>query len=549
MKLPYTVSEQYSTKVGYFSMEFAIHQALKIYSGGLGFLAGSHMRSAFDLKQNVVGVGILWTYGYYDQGRDEKNFMIPNFRKKRYSFLEDTGIIVDVRVNSNIIKVKAFLLKAHVFKSAPIFLLTTDIPENDFLSRTITHKLYDSHNETRLAQEIILGIGGAKVLDVADETPEIYHMNEGHSLPLSFYLYDKFKNIDEVRRRIVFTTHTPEKAGNEEHGFYNMQKMGFFSGLNADTVRNIMGLDRDTFSLTVGAIKMSKKINAVSKIHAGVSNDMWERYLDGKEIIPITNAQNRGYWMDKGIKRAHEDGEDYQLLARKRHNKKLLFDIVADQTGKLFDPEALTIVWARRFAEYKRASLITRDMQRFRNLMNNNERPVQIIWAGKPHSADSNAINIFNQLIDMTKEFKRAAVLVGYELALSKALKKGADIWLNNPRYTREASGTSGMTASFNGALHFSINDGWHPEFAQGKENSFTIVATDENAENDIQDDIDHKNMMDMLENVIVPMYYTNQTKWIDMMNASIKDSTYYFNSSRMAKEYYDKMYDAPYEF
>lgn len=542
--MPYTVNEKYSTKVAYFSMEFAIHQALKIYSGGLGFLAGSHMRSVYDLKQNVIGVGILWSYGYYDQSRDENNFMVPTFRRKSYSFLEDTGVTVEVKINSNPIKVKAFLLKADVFNTAPILLLSTDLLENDFLARTITHKLYDSHNETRLAQEIVLGIGGAKVLDALGEHPDIYHMNEGHSLPLAFYLYEKFNSLDEVKKRVVFTTHTPEKAGNEEHNIYNMQKMGFFNHLDAQGVRDLLGVQKDSFSLTVGAIKMSKRVNGVSKIHANVSNEMWQKHLNGAEIIAITNAQNRSFWMDKGIQRAFEEDENYQLIARKKHNKKHLFDIVADQTGKLFDPDILTIVWARRFAEYKRASLLIKDYEYFKSLVDRTERPIQIIWAGKPHPADSNAINIFNQLVDTTKNFKRCAVLVGYELALSMALKKGADVWLNNPRYTREASGTSGMTASFNGALHFSINDGWHPEFAKDEENSFTIKTTNEKLDNEAQDEIDYKHMIDTLENKIIPIYYEDQMRWISMMKASIKDSTYYFNSSRMASEYYEKMYN-----
>ncbi len=544
LKAERVIDETYKTKVAYFSMEFAIHQALKIYSGGLGFLAGSHMRSAYDLKQNVVGVGILWSFGYYDQSRTEDNFMKPAFRRKNYSFLKDTGIYAEVFINGNPIKVKAFLLEAHVFKTAPIYLLTTDLPENDFLSRTITHKLYDSYDETRLAQEIVLGIGGAKVLEALGETPDIYHMNEGHSLPLAFHLYGRYGSIDEVRRRVVFTTHTPERAGNEEHSVHRMTKMGFFNGLTEEKVREILGLDRDTFSLTVGAIKLSKRTNGVSKIHAEVANKMWDRYLDGHEIISITNAQNKGFWMDKEIQRAYEEGEDYQLLARKKHNKKQLFDIVADQTGKLFDANVLTIVWARRFAEYKRASLLIKDFQRFKNLVSRDDKPIQVIWAGKPHPADSNAINIFNQLVDMTKDLKRCAVLVGYELDLSMSLKKGADVWLNNPRHTREASGTSGMSASFNGAIHFSIDDGWHPEFAKDGVNAFTIPTLAPGLEIDEIDRQDHQNMMDVLENRIIPTYYDNRQKWVEMMKASIGDSVLSFDSARMAKEYYEKMYN-----
>lgn len=542
---PYAIDEKYKTKVAYFSMEFAIHQALKIYSGGLGFLAGSHMRSVYDLQQNTVGVGILWSYGYYNQERRTDRSMEVQFRRKYYSFLEDTGITVQITVNSAPVLVKAYLLKAETFKSAPIFLLTTDIPENDFLTRTITHKLYDSGNETRIAQEIVLGIGGAKVLEAAGHVPEIYHMNEGHALPMAFYLYNKFKDINEVKKRVVFTTHTPEKAGNEEHNIYLLEQMGFFSGVSVNEVRKITGHSHDSFGLTVGALRMSKRSNAVSKIHAEVSNDMWKEHVVDNPIIPITNAQNRRFWVDRDLVRAMEEGEDFQILARKKHLKRVLFDEVADQTGKLFDPNVLTIVWARRFAGYKRAKLIVQDFERFKHLVTREDRPIQVIWAGKPHPADANAINLFNELIHMTKDLKRCAVLVGYELNLSRMLKKGSDIWLNTPRITREASGTSGMTAGMNGSLHLSIPDGWHPEFATD-DNSFTLPAVDYRLPVEEQDYLDHKHLMDMLEEKIIPLYYDNPERWTKMIKTCIKDLIPAFDSGRMANEYYTKLYNDP---
>ncbi|MEF3191947.1 MAG: alpha-glucan family phosphorylase, partial [Campylobacterales bacterium] len=263
---------RYSRSVAYFSMEFAIHQALKIYSGGLGFLSGSHMRSIYDLRQNVRAVGILWSYGYYDQSRNEDNTMRIAYRRKSYSFLDDTGITVPVTISGNTVMVKAYLLRPETFGTAPIYLLTTDIPENDYLSRTITHKLYEAQEETRIAQEIVLGIGGAKVLDAAGYEPEVYHLNEGHALPLAFHLYKKFgHSVDEVRKHMVFTTHTPEMAGNEEHDIYLLQRMGFFEDLPLETVRQITGIYEDRFSLTLGALRLSKIANAVSKIHEKVS--------------------------------------------------------------------------------------------------------------------------------------------------------------------------------------------------------------------------------------------------------------------------------------
>lgn len=541
----FEIDKLYSKSVAYFSMEFAIHQALKIYSGGLGFLAGSHMRSAYDLKQNLVGIGMLWSYGYYDQGRDEERYLEVNFRRKRYYFLEDLDVTVTVDINGKDVYVKAFFVPSDLFNSAPLILLSTDIPENDYLSRTITHKLYDSNNETRIAQEIVLGIGGTKVLEELKYNPEIYHMNEGHSLPMAFELYNKYQDIEEVKKRVVFTTHTPEKAGNEEHNINLLAKMGFFSQVPLEKVRELTGVKKDKFSLTVGALKMSKIANGVSKIHGEVANEMWSNVEGRCEIISITNAQNRKYWTDKTLLKALDEHEDFELAARKKHLKRILFDEVANQTGKMFDPEVLTIVWARRFAEYKRPSLLKYDLQRFENLIQNQKYPVQIIWAGKPYPFDTQAINIFNEITHMARSYKNIAVLVGYELDLSMKLKKGADVWLNTPRVTREASGTSGMTAAMNGAINLSIADGWHPEFCREGINSFTIPTEGRGLSIEEQDSLDNKNLMDVLENQIIPLYYDNKRKWMEVKKNSISDVIPAFDSGRMVHEYYTLMYNA----
>jgi starch phosphorylase len=306
-------------------------------------------------------------------------------------------------------------------------------------------------------------------------------MNEGHALPLVYELYKRYGNIDEVKKRVVFTTHTPEKAGNEEHDINFLHEMGFFNGFSLDEVRKITGYtNEDNFSLTVGALRAAKRANAVSRIHGKVANAMWKHVKNKCEIISITNAQNRKYWTDKTLVRALDEHEDYELYARKKHLKKLLFGVVADQTGKMFDPDTLTIVWARRFAEYKRPWLLKYDMARLEKLLKDDKRPIQIIWAGKPYPTDYGAIDTFNDLIKMSHYYPNVAVLVGYELALSKLLKQGSDVWLNTPRLTREASGTSGMTASMNGSIHFSVNDGWHPEFARDGKNAFTIPEVDQ---------------------------------------------------------------------
>lgn len=542
----YEFNEPYGTRVAYFSMEFGIHQALKVYAGGLGFLAGSHMRSVYDLKQNTIGVGILWSFGYYDQGRNEDGTLKVEFTRKYYYFLEELEPKVTVVINGKSVIVKGYLLRRGVFGTAPIIFLSTDTEENDFLSRTITLKLYDGNERTRVAQEIILGIGGTRMLEAIKCEVDIYHMNEGHALPMVFELYSRYRDMDQVRRRVVFTTHTPEKAGNEEHGIEFLYDMGFFGDISLDVVRRIMGYQyENTFSLTLGALRSAKCANAVSVLHSEVANRMWAPYEGICPIISITNAQNRRFWADKMLLRALDEHENFEVIARKKHLKKLLFSEVADQTGKMFDPEIFTIVWARRFTEYKRPGLITYDIERFVRLITQNENPVQVIWAGKPHPFDSNAINIFNELVKLSYRYSQIAVLTSYELDLSRMLKQGSDLWLNTPRITREASGTSGMTASMNGSIHFSINDGWHPEFAKDGNNAFTIPPQEHTLPIDVQDRLDNKNLMDILEEKILPLYYNQPKEWVKIMNNAMNDVHNAFDTGRMAHEYYTLMYDA----
>lgn len=543
-KVPYELSLEYSKSVAYFSMEFAVHQPLKIYSGGLGFLSGSHLRSAFELKQNLIGIGILWKYGYYDQGRNQDQTLHPEWYEKTYSFLEDTGIKYQITVHGNPVWVKAWYLPPSTFQTAPLFLLSTNLPENDYLSQTITHRLYDSDTAAKIAQFILLGIGGAKLVDELNFNPEVYHLNEAHSVSSVFYLLKKFGSKEEVKKRLVFTTHTPEEAGNEKHDIYLCETMSYFNGVPLNEVRELTQMDGDRFNHSLAALRFAHKANGVSKLHGNVSRKMWGNYPNIPEITSITNAQNWRYWADKQLYRFMEEGNASAFEDRKRYLKKRAFEIVADQTGKLFDPDVLTIVWARRFAGYKRAELITRDIKRFEALMSNTDRPLQIIWAGKPYPSDYGALSDFNHLVHLSKHFKNMAVCIGYELALSKRLKQVSDIWLNNPRVPREASGTSGMSASMNGAVNFSTFDGWICEFARHSENSF-IVPTADYHEMTIQqqDQYDTDHIYDILENQIIPMYYGEKEAWRKVVQTGMRDVQYEFDSNRMVKEYYELMY------
>lgn len=539
----YEIAPEFAKSAVYFSCEFAIDQSFKIYSGGLGFLAGSHMRAAAALHQNLCGIGILWTYGYYNQARGEDRELAVQFRKKEYAFLQDTGIRFTVPVHGHSVWVKAMFLPGDIFNTVPMFFLSTDLEENDALSRAITHRLYDHDHLRRIAQYIILGAGGARLLDELGVDPEVWHLNEAHGLSAAFHVFQKYGSLAEVKKRLVFTTHTPEEAGNEKHAFSLLRDFSFFSGVPEEEVREITGIHGDEFNHSLAALRLARVANGVSKLHGEVSRQMWKDYPDICQITHVTNAQNKKYWVDHGLEHARVRGDIEELKHRKRELKERLFRVVADQTGKLFDPNVLTIVWARRFAGYKRPDLIARDIRLFRKLLHNNEQPVQIIWAGKPYPFDYSAIDTFNHLINLTKDYPNATVLVGYELELSRFLKNGSDIWLNNPVVTREASGTSGMTAAMNGSINLSTFDGWVCEFAQDGENSFIIPPADPSLEADERDRHDLVGFHRLMQEEILPLYYDRPDEWNQIVLNSMNDVVPYFDADRMAAEYYTKIY------
>ncbi len=542
--VPYPIDDQYKKPVAYFSMEFAIHQPLKIYSGGLGFLSGSHMRSAYELRQNLVGVGILWKFGYYDQARNQDQTLQVQWNEKQYNFLEDTGIKFQIEIHEHPVWVKVLYLNPETFKSAPLFLLSTDLPENDYVSQTITHRLYDANVATKVAQFILLGVGGAKLMDELNFNPELYHLNEAHGISAAFYLYRKFGNKADVKKRLVFTTHTPEEAGNEKHDIHLCEKMSYFCGMKLDEVRKLTGMEGDLFNHSLAALRFAKLANGVSQLHGEVSRQMWKKYDGICEIKAITNAQNWHYWADKQLYHFMEEHNDERFDDRKRFLKKRALDIVADQTGKLLKPDVFTIVWARRFAGYKRAELLTRDEARFEALLKNSKYPVQIIWAGKPYPVDYPAISDFNLLVHLSKKYNNVAVCVGYELALSKRLKQASDLWLNNPRVPREASGTSGMTAAMNGAVNCSTHDGWICEFINHGNNGFVVEPIDyDQVSVHEQDEYDMNKLYDILENQVLPMYYDNHENWRQIVKNGMRDVRWQFDSNRMAKEYYEILY------
>ena len=355
------------------------------------------------------------------------------------------------------------------FKQLWYFFLSTDVPENDYLAKAISHKLYDSNPETKIAAAILLGDGGARLLEKINWLPDVYHLNESHALPLAFHLYKRYKSLDEVKKRLVFTNHTPEPGGNEKTNLSLLEKSGFFCDISLEEVKRITHTDNDVLDHTITAIRLSGIANGVSKLHHQTLCKIWEDFDGTCKLIAITNAQSFSYWSDAEMYKALTNNEDEALLKRKKQYKLLLFEEVADQNGEIYDENILTIVFAKRFGGYKRPELLLNNMDRFQQLITNVNRPVQIIWAGKPYPMDYSSVALFDNIVNLCKTYTNCSILVGYEMKLSKLLKQGTDVWLNVPRITHEASGTSGMSAAMNGAVNVSTPDGWFPEFAKDK--------------------------------------------------------------------------------
>src|SRR5574344_1783891 len=525
--------------VAYFSMEIALDQSLSTYSGGLGFLAGSHMLSAGYLQMPMAGVTMLWSYGYYDQRIDHNGQVEVAYIRKYYDYLTDLGVSTEVDIFGEKVKVKAYRVEPELFGACPVYLLTTDVEGNSDWARSISHRLYDGNEKIRIAQETILGVGGVRILQKMGFSFDVIHLNEGHALPAAFELLKQNNgDLEQVKKKTVFTTHTPVAAGNEVHWVDTLVDGGFFAGCSKDKAVELGG---ENFSLTVAALRMSRIANAVSQLHGLVANRMWQGVEGRCPIRAITNAVNVHYWQDKRISNAQTPKD---LLAAKREMKVELFKYIANHAGKRFDPDVLTITWARRFADYKRAWLIMMDKDRLNKLLDANK--IQIIFAGKFHPDDVMGKEMFNKILNRSHTLKNVVVLPGYELELSGKLKRGSDIWLNTPLRPFEASGTSGMSANMNGTLHLSIYDGWTVEGTFDGINGYTIEydGLDDEMSWEERHWKDHECMMEKIENVIIPTYYDDKVEWARLMRQAIRTSEAYFNSDRMVIEYYNRLYN-----
>ena len=603
--------------IAYFSAEYGLDEIMQIYSGGLGILSGDHLKAASDLGIPLVGVGLLYKKGYFHQvinqhGNQEnvyKDIDLENLPMTTVKNEFGDDLIIDARIQRKRLFLKAWEVNVGRIK---LYLLDSDIEENleqDF--REITKYLYGGDQETRIRQEIVLGMGGTNLLDKLKLNPTIYHMNEGHSAFLILELArelveDKkisFRNaIKIVSSKTVFTTHTPVPAGNDIFPIDLMEKYfkNFWPRLGIEREEFLrLGMNpkeelEPGFNMGIFALKVAGKKNGVSKLHGGVSRelfgDIWPDIATNESPIGyVTNGIHTCTWLAPSMKQLYNKylapyWQDNIYLERtwERINNipnKELWDIHFERKVKLLqivrkntidrlrrngmryeeimdivsklDPNKLTIGFARRFATYKRGTLIFRDIERITEIVNNSNTPVQLIFAGKAHPKDIEGQDLIKQIheISMKPQFKgKIFFLEDYDIGMSRYLISGVDVWLNNPRRPMEASGTSGQKASVNGVLNFSILDGWWVE-GYNKENGW-IIGTNKNYDSyEIQDNDDCQSIYDTLENKIVPIYYNRNVgenfsnEWVELMKNSITSTGWEYSTARMLMDYTQKMY------
>lgn len=526
-------------KVAYFCMEFGLHEDFKIYSGGLGILAGDILKAAKDEKLPLIGVGILWRQGYTTQLIGENGKPYDCFPEYRYDFLEDTGVTVRVRIRGRQVQCKVW--KCTKYGNVPLYLLDTNLPDNN--DPFITGQLYGWFGEERIAQEMVLGIGGVRALRALGIDVDIYHFNDSHPLLAGLELIRE--EMDErglsleaawkkVREHIVFTTHTPVIAGNEVHEHELLRYMGANNGL---TYGQMLKLGGEPFGMTVAGLRLAKKANAVAELHGETARCMWREVTGAAPIIAITNGVHNGTWQDPRIIQAFNQKEDLwePHLAAKRE----MFAEIERLNGVKLNENTLTIGFGRRAAPYKRGDLIFSNKNIIESLLK--EGKLQIIFSGKAHPNDLGGKEIVANLYKMANIYPQSVVfLQNYDMKIGKLLTRGCDVWLNNPIRPLEASGTSGMKAAMNGVLNFSVLDGWWPEGCVHGENGWQIGNGYEGKD---QDKVDAESLYKVLLEEIIPTFYNHRDQWVTMMRASIEMSRERFSAARMVREYYQQMY------
>ncbi len=602
--------ESHESRIAYFSAEFGLHECLPFYAGGLGVLAGDHLKSASELGLPMVGVGLLYRRGHFHQELDRDGTQTESYREIHFSGLpleilrDPSGGLRLVEIEIGERKVLARLWKVQVGR-VPLFLMDTDITENEPDDRRITQYLYDADMETRLRQEIVLGVGGLRALEMCDVAPTVCHLNEGHS---AFLTLERIASLMErqsigfaearevVTASNVFTTHTPVPAGNEVFAPHLVVRdlRPFLQRLNLSE-QELLGLGRvrpddpnESFSTTVLALRLSGFRNGVSELHGRVARSMWKGLWPNtpEEEIPITHITNGVHlpsWYSDEMARLLdrylgpdwlENPVDQKVWERVstipdtelwRARERLRTTLVAETRSRLreqlvrrgahpsaveevteaLDPDALTICFARRFATYKRATLLFRDLDRLARIVNHPECPVQFIFAGKAHPKDLPGKAMIREIIRIAErpEFRRrVAFLEDYDIQLARTMVRGADVWLNTPRRPLEASGTSGMKVAVNGGLHLSVLDGWWCEAYDG-DNGWAIGNGQTYDDLDYQDRTESEALYTLLEQIVSPMFYNRGADglpraWIRRMKASMMTICPQFNTNRAAEEY-----------
>ena len=572
--------------VAYFSAEFGLDESLPVYSGGLGVLAGDNLKAASELGVPLVGIGLFYRRGYFRQQLDERDRQLERYPRNDPSRLplelapmapvvelaDDDGELVPVRTGVWRVQVGRVSL----------YLLDTKIEGNPKWARDVTDILYGGDRENRLRQELVLGIGGVRVLRRLGLEPTVFHMNEGHSAFLQLermreLVEEQGLSADEALERLrtssVFTTHTPVPAGNEVFDpdlvRRNLEGVVERCGLAWEEFVALGKVDpaEKGFGLTPFALRTSKYANAVSELHGAVSRELWhglwpELRVDEVPITSVTNGVHQRTWIsgelegllgdtDPQFERARELPAAELWAARRSAKKRLLEFVVSTRGAPMLDPDVLTIGFARRFATYKRASLLFSSPERLARLLADAERPIQILVAGKAHPADEDGKDVIQLVVDFAREpaaAGRVVFLQDYEMTLARRLVQGVDVWLNTPRRPLEASGTSGMKAALNGVLNCSILDGWWAE-AYSPACGFAIEGTaDADASEAEQDEADAEALYTLLEEQVLPAYYERDEsglprRWIALMRESIAELGPRYGTARMVAEYVERLY------
>jgi len=521
--------------VAYFSMEYGLHEEFHSYAGGLGVLAGDFMKSAGDLELPVVGIGLRWAEGYTVQRIGPDGYPRDDWQRRHADFLADTGVRIRVRIAAREVECRVWRVGRYAI--APLYLIEPTDPRDQW----ITRRLYDTRPDARLAQEMLLGIGGVRALRALYHSVGLFHFNEGHAVFAGLELIaeqmeagvDFHEAWARAREVIVFTTHTPVPAGNEVHGMAELRRLGASCELVRGELAEIGG---EPFNMTVAGLRLARRANAVARLHGETARAMWAHVEDAAPIISITNGVHVGTWQDPRVGTA---GTDAALAAARRAMKEELLAEVHRRTGTPLHPDAVTIGFARRAATYKRSDLILRDPERLALLLRGHR--VQLVFAGKAHPADLDGKSVVAHLVAMARRWPGSITfLENYDMGLGRLLTRGCDVWLNTPRRPMEASGTSGMKAALNGGLNCSVLDGWWPEGCVPGINGWAIGDdTDAGA---AQDTRDLAALYDVLEGDVLPAF-AQPARWMGMMRASIAMATEHFTSDRMVREYFARLY------